>query len=178
MGELFGTDGIRGHANHYPITTEMTLRVGKAAATYFGNLKKQGRPKIVIGKDTRLSGDMIESALVSGLCSLGADVLLTGVLPTPGVAHLTSYSKADAGIVVSASHNPYYDNGIKFFNQQGFKLSDEIENEIEQLILEADLNTTDLADNAIGQVHLEVHAGKLYLALVRDAGLYRQRRRL
>jgi phosphoglucosamine mutase len=162
MGELFGTDGIRGHANHYPITPEMALRVGKAAATYFGNQKKQGRPIVVIGKDPRLSGAMIESALVSGLCSLGADVFLAGVLPTPGVAYLTSHLKADAGIVVSASHNPFYDNGIKFFNKQGCKLSDEIENEIEKLILEADLDTTDLADNAVGQVRIEAHAGKLY----------------
>ena len=162
MGELFGTDGIRGHANHYPITPEIALCVGKAAADYFGKQKKQGRPKFVIGKDTRLSGDMIESALVSGLCSLGADVFLTGVLPTPGVAHLTSYLKADAGMVVSASHNPYYDNGIKFFNKQGFKLSDEIENEIERLILDPDQISTELADNIIGQVQILPEAQKQY----------------
>ncbi len=162
MGKLFGTDGIRGHANHYPITPEMALRIGKAAAVYFGRQNKRGRPKVVIGKDTRLSGDMIESALVSGLCSWGADVFLTGVLPTPGVAYLTSHFKADAGIVVSASHNPFYDNGIKFFNKHGYKLSDSIENDIEQLILKSDLESPDLADQAIGHVQTIAGAGKLY----------------
>ncbi len=162
MGELFGTDGIRGHANHDPITAETALRVGKAAAVYFGRQNKQRRPKVVIGKDTRLSGDMVESALVAGLCSLGADVFLTGVLPTPGVAHLTSRLQADAGIVVSASHNPYYDNGIKFFNGQGYKLSDNIENEIEQLILEPQRLPTDLADHFIGQVLRVTEARELY----------------
>ncbi len=162
MGELFGTDGIRGHANHYPITPEMAVRVGKAAAVYFGRHNRQGRPSVVIGKDTRLSGDMIESALVAGLCSHGADVLLTGVLPTPGVAYLTSYCEADAGIVVSASHNPYYDNGIKFFNANGYKLSDSIEHEIEQLILETDRQALDLADDALGYVRNIEDAGKRY----------------
>ena len=162
MGELFGTDGIRGHANHYPITAEMALRVGKAAAVYFGRQHKQGRPSVVIGKDTRLSGDMIESALVSGLCSLGADVFLAGILPTPGVAYLASLLQADAGIVVSASHNPYYDNGIKFFNGQGYKLSDDIENEIEQLVLGPDLKPTDLADNGIGRAQAHNEAQNAY----------------
>ena len=162
MGELFGTDGIRGHANQYPITPEMSLRVGKAAAIYFGGQTSQARPKVVIGKDTRLSGDMIESALVSGLCSLGADVILTGVLPTPGVAYLTSHLKADAGIVVSASHNPFHDNGIKFFNAHGFKLSDSIENDIEQLILGSDLTASDLADNGIGRLQTVADSRKQY----------------
>ncbi len=162
MGELFGTDGIRGHANHYPITPEMALRVGKASAVFFGNQKLQGRPGIVIGKDTRLSGDMIESALVSGLCALGADVLLTGVLPTPGVAYLTRHLQADAGIVISASHNPFYDNGIKFFNGQGFKLNDSIENEIERLILGSEMAPTDLKDHGIGQVQTVLDAEKQY----------------
>ncbi len=162
MGELFGTDGIRGHANHYPITPEMALRVGKASAVFFGNQKSQGRPGIVIGKDTRLSGDMIESALVSGLCALGADVLLTGVLPTPGVAYLTRHLQADAGIVISASHNPFYDNGIKFFNGQGFKLNDSIENEIERLILGSEMAPTDLKDHGIGQVQTVLDAEKQY----------------
>jgi len=162
MGELFGTDGIRGHANRYPITAEMALRVGTAAAVYFGRQNRPGRPKVVIGKDTRLSGDMIEFALVSGLCSLGADVILAGVLPTPGVAFLTSYLEADAGIVVSASHNPFYDNGIKFFNNFGYKLSDKIENEIEQLILETDQLSADLADKDIGHVLKLTDTGRLY----------------
>ena len=162
MGELFGTDGIRGHANQYPITPEMALRIGKAAAVFFGNSKKQGRPRVVIGKDTRLSGDMIESALVSGLCALGADVFLTGILPTPGIAHLTSRLKADAGIVVSASHNPFYDNGIKFFSKDGFKLSDSIENEIERLIHEPERTPTHLSDDGIGQVQTVADADVLY----------------
>lgn len=133
MGKLFGTDGIRGVANQYPMTPEMALNIGRAVAVFF---KRNGiRSKIVIGKDTRISGDMLENALVSGICSTGVDAYLAGILPTPAVAVLTAMIGADAGIVISASHNPFYDNGIKIFNSDGYKLSDRTETEIEQLIL-------------------------------------------
>ena len=130
MGTLFGTDGIRGRVNQYPMTPEMALKVGKIVASF---LKGNGGPsKIIIGKDTRISGYMIEYAIVSGICSSGVDVYLSGIIPTPGVAYLASTTKAVAGIVLSASHNPFYDNGIKIFNKNGFKLSDETENELEE----------------------------------------------
>ncbi|MDY6793352.1 MAG: phosphoglucosamine mutase [Thermodesulfobacteriota bacterium] len=133
MGKLFGTDGIRGVANEYPITCEMAMDIGRAVAYLFRS--GTDRSKIVIGKDTRISGDMIEYALVSGICSMGLDALLTGVLPTPGIAYMTSSLGATAGIVISASHNPFYDNGIKLFNKEGFKLSDAKEEEIEHMLL-------------------------------------------
>jgi len=133
MGNLFGTDGIRGKAGEYPMTEEMAVRVGRAVAVTF---KRPVKPSmIVVGRDTRLSGPMLESALVSGICSVGADTSLAGVIPTPGVAFLASSLKADAGIVISASHNPYYDNGIKIFNGSGYKLSDQKEAEIEEQVL-------------------------------------------
>jgi len=130
---LFGTDGIRGKVNKYPITPEVALRVGMAAALI---LKKEhhGRNMVLIGKDTRLSGYMIESALTSGICSMGMNVTLVGPLPTPGIAFLTRALRIDAGVVISASHNPFYDNGIKFFSHDGFKLPDEIESRIEELV--------------------------------------------
>lgn len=132
MGQLFGTDGIRGVANNYPMTPEVAVKAGRAVARHFGN---DERSAIVIGRDTRLSGTMIESAIVSGCCSVGCDALVCGVLPTPGVAYLTKKYGAAAGVVVSASHNPYYDNGIKIFDNYGYKLSDATEGLIEDLIL-------------------------------------------
>ena len=134
MGELFGTDGIRGKANTYPLTPEMAVRIGKAIAAYFK--AQNGDTKIVVGKDTRLSGDMLENAVISGICSQGVHVSIAGVVPTPAVAYLTASHGADAGIMISASHNPYYDNGIKVFNGDGFKLDDNTEAEIEQILLE------------------------------------------
>lgn len=134
MGKLFGTDGIRGKAGKYPMNAEMAMRVGRAVARVFKDDK--GRSKIVVGKDTRLSGDMFETAIVSGIRSLAGDVYLTGVFPTPGIAFITSSMNASAGIAISASHNPYFDNGIKVFKGDGFKLSDEKETEIEKLVLE------------------------------------------
>ncbi len=134
MGKLFGTDGIRGIANTYPMTPEMAVKIGKAAAITFRNGKE--RPVILIGKDPRISGYMIEYALTSGICSMGADVLLVGPMPTPAIALLTKSFAADAGIMISASHNPYEDNGIKFFDKNGFKLADEIEEKIEEVIFE------------------------------------------
>ncbi len=131
--QLFGTDGVRGVANVHPMTTEIAMQIGRAAAYLFKH--KDRRSRIVIGKDTRLSGYMIENALAAGICSMGVDVLLVGPLPTPGIAFITASMRADAGVVISASHNPYQDNGIKFFGRDGFKLPDEKELQIENLIL-------------------------------------------
>src|SRR5918992_793830 len=128
----FGTDGIRGLANRHPMTSEVALKVGMAAGRVFSNGKH--RHRVVIGKDTRLSGYMIESALVSGFTAVGMDVFLFGPLPTPAVAMLTRSLRADLGVMISASHNPYQDNGIKFFGPDGYKLSDEREEEIESLM--------------------------------------------
>ncbi len=138
MGKLFGTDGIRGEANRYPMNAEMAFGVGQAVAHLF---KKNGhRARVIIGKDTRISGYMLESSLEAGITSMGGHPYLVGVLPTPGIAFITQSMRADAGIVISASHNPYQDNGIKIFNGNGFKLSDEEENTIENLILNNQLS--------------------------------------
>lgn len=130
--KLFGTDGVRGVANIHPMTAETALQLGRAAAHLFKH--RDRRSRIVIGKDTRLSGYMLESALVAGICSMGVDALLVGPLPTPGIAFLTASMRADAGVVISASHNPYQDNGIKFFARDGFKLPDEVEAKLEALV--------------------------------------------
>jgi phosphoglucosamine mutase len=130
---LFGTDGIRGVANQYPMTAEMALALGRSVAEHFRQRDK--RCRVVIGKDTRLSGYMFESALEAGIVSAGADVMLVGPLPTPAIAFITASMRADAGVVISASHNPFQDNGIKLFGPDGFKLADDIEVEIEQRIV-------------------------------------------
>lgn len=134
MGKLFGTDGIRGVVNEN-LDAELAFEVGCAAAQVLAKNAKAGKPLFTIGKDTRISSDLLEGALISGLCSAGADVLHLGVIPTPAVAWVTVKAKADAGIVISASHNPFEHNGIKIFNGEGFKLSDQLENEIEDIIL-------------------------------------------
>jgi phosphoglucosamine mutase len=132
---LFGTDGIRGVANEYPITPEVALSLGKAVAYVAQRSTPTAHvPRVLIGKDTRLSGYMIEQAIAAGICSMGARVILCGPIPTPAIAQLTVSMRADAGIVISASHNPYQDNGIKIFGADGFKLADEHEAEIEQLM--------------------------------------------
>ncbi len=140
--KLFGTDGIRGTANHFPMTTEIAMQVGRAIA-YKVKTENTGagdkKPKIVIGKDTRLSGYMIEQALSSGICSMGVNVLLVGPLPTPGIAFLTQNMRADAGIVISASHNLFQDNGIKIFGRDGFKLPVAEEKQIEDFVWKGDL---------------------------------------
>ena len=133
MGDLFGTDGIRGIANEFPITPEVALRIGRAVARVL-KAQRPGRHKVVIGKDTRVSGYMLETALTSGLVSEGARVLLTGPVPTPAVAHLTKSMACDAGIMLTASHNPYADNGIKIFGPDGYKLNDALETEVEAII--------------------------------------------
>jgi len=129
---IFGTDGVRGRANQHPMTAETALRLGQAVGRLF--LRGGERGRVVIGKDTRLSGYMIESALQAGFTSAGMDVFLLGPVPTPAVGMLTRSLRADVGVMVSASHNPYHDNGVKFFGPDGFKLSDETEAEIERLI--------------------------------------------
>ncbi len=131
--KLFGTDGVRGEANSYPMTAEMALRLGAAAGRYFRSDGTNGH-RVVIGKDTRLSGYMLENALTAGLTSTGMNVLLLGPVPTPAVGLLTHSMRADLGIMISASHNPHQDNGIKFFGPDGFKLSDEVELAIEEIV--------------------------------------------
>lgn len=133
MERLFGTDGVRGVANLAPMTAEMALEIGRAVA-HVCKRHRDGRHLVVIGKDTRVSGYMLESALTAGICSMGVDVLLVGPMPTPGIAYITHSMRADAGVVISASHNPYQDNGIKIFSRSGFKLPDAEEDEIEDLI--------------------------------------------
>jgi len=141
--KIFGTDGVRGTANMEPVTAETALKLGRAAAHVFKNLESQprgrGKHKIVLGKDTRLSGYMLENAISSGILSMGVDVLFIGPLPTPGVAYVTRSLRADAGIVITASHNPYTDNGIKFFRADGYKLDDKVENQIEQLVFSGEV---------------------------------------
>lgn len=135
MAKLFGTDGVRGVANT-ELTAELAFKLGRAGAYV---LTKQGQPKkIIIGRDTRISGDMLEAALVAGICSVGVNVYKVGVLPTPAIAYLTKKTKSGAGVVISASHNPVQDNGIKFFGPSGYKLPDELEAQIEKLALEGD----------------------------------------
>lgn len=152
MGKLFGTDGIRGVANEYPMTPEMAVNIGKSVALKFK--KERGYSSIIIGRDTRLSGNMIEYGLVSGICAMGIDALLADVIPTPGVAFLTSSLKANAGIVVSASHNPFYDNGIKLFNSDGYKLSDKEEVEIEYLVFDNNQLSDNMSSKNIGSVRV------------------------
>ncbi len=150
MRKLFGTDGIRGVANLEPMTSEMAMQLGRAAAHLF--MRRAGRHQIVIGKDTRISGYMLESALTAGICSMGVDVLLVGPMPTPAIAFLTRSLRADAGVVISASHNAYQDNGIKFFSNDGFKLPDDMEARIEDLIVSNEIShlrpTADLIGKA------------------------------
>ena len=150
MNKLFGTDGIRGIANEYPMTTEVALNVGRAIA--YLSKRERHAPRIIIGKDTRLSGDMFESAIISGICSMGVNAISVGVIPTPGIAFLTHSMRADAGIVISASHNPSQDNGIKIFNSDGFKLSDEKENQIEELIFANNMEKLHPVPKELGKV--------------------------
>jgi phosphoglucosamine mutase len=153
--KIFGTDGVRGTANVEPVTAETALKLGRAAGHVFKNLqispKARGKHKIVIGKDTRLSGYMLENALSSGILSMGVDVLFIGPLPTPGVAYVTRSLRADAGIVITASHNPYDDNGIKFFRPDGYKLDENIESQIEHLVFSGDIEAIRPTADEIGK---------------------------
>src|SRR5512137_2671341 len=153
--KIFGTDGVRGVANVEPVTAETALKLGRAAAHVFKNLESEargrGRHKIVIGKDTRLSGYMLENALSSGILSMGVDVLFIGPLPTPGVAYVTRSLRADAGIVITASHNPYDDNGIKFFGPDGYKLDNKVEAEVEELVFSGEIETIRPTASEVGK---------------------------
>ena len=133
MGKLFGTDGVRGIANT-ELTGRLAYELGRAGA-YVLTKETSHTPKILVGMDTRISGDMLEAALTAGICSVGAHAVLAGIVPTPAVAYLVRKYKLDAGIVISASHNPVEYNGIKFFNSEGYKLRDELENMIEEIVL-------------------------------------------
>ncbi len=150
MGVLFGTDGIRGQANSYPITAELALNLGKAIAHVF-EAEGHGTRRALIGKDTRLSGYMLETALTSGLVSMGMDVFLVGPVPTPAVAHLTKTMNADAGVMLTASHNPFDDNGIKIFSRDGFKLSDEMEDLLEKHLLSGELVSDHIRSENLGK---------------------------
>ena len=152
MKKLFGTDGIRGKANTYPITPEVALQLGKAIAHVFG-AQGDGSARVVLGKDTRLSGYMIEAALTSGLVSMGMDVLSVGPLPTPAIAHLIKSMCATCGIMITASHNPSDDNGIKLFDADGFKLPDEVELEIEKLVLGREINSAHINTVLLGKAY-------------------------
>lgn len=164
MNKLFGTDGVRGTANKEPMTIETVLKLGKAASAILANGKT--RHKFIIGKDTRLSGYMFEMALTAGITSMGGDVILTGPFPTPGIAFLTTEIKADVGIVISASHNPYHDNGIKFFGPDGYKLNDTIETEMEKLVLSTERITPSIQQERIGKAYrLTDAAGRYIVAL-------------
>jgi phosphoglucosamine mutase len=156
--KLFGTDGIRGAANLHPMTAEVAMKVGMAAGSYF--VRGDHRHRVVIGKDTRLSGYMIEPALVAGFTAMGMDVLLVGPMPTPAVAMLTHSMRCDLGVMISASHNPFYDNGIKLFGPDGYKLPDEVEEKLEELI-ESDLSAHYVAPEKLGRAkRLEDASGR------------------
>jgi len=166
--KIFGTDGIRGKANVYPMTPEMALRVGKAVALYFKEKNNRKKHSIVIGKDTRLSGYMLETALTSGIVSMGVDVFLVGPMPTPAISHLTKSLNCDAGIVISASHNPSEDNGIKIFNTRGFKLAEEAELAIERMILSRELKPV-AQSHAIGKAHRVNDARGRYIEFAKNS---------
>jgi len=187
---LFGTDGIRGVANLEPMTSEMALKLGRAIATVLhdplplssgrpeknrvssssklGEGQARHRYKILIGKDTRLSGYMLETALASGICSSGVDVLLVGPLPTPGVAFLARSMRADAGVVISASHNPFQDNGIKFFSADGFKLPDEVEARMEEMIFKGETDLNRPTASAIGKASRISDAVGRYIVFLKN----------
>ena len=167
--KLFGTDGVRGVANIHPMTTEIVMQLGRAAAYIFKDKDDKRRHRIVIGKDTRLSGYMIENALVAGICSMGVDVLLVGPLPTPGIAFITSSMRADAGVVISASHNPYQDNGIKFFDGTGFKLPDETELKIEDLIYSKKIDSLRPVASEVGKAFRIDDAKGRYVVFLKAA---------
>ena len=166
MEKLFGTDGVRGIANKYPMTSEMAMQIGQAVAYI---LKKEGhRPRIVIGKDTRLSGYMLENALVAGITSMGADSVIIGPIPTPGIAFITTNLDADAGIVISASHNPFEDNGIKIFAKTGFKLTDQQELQIEELIFSKKISEKLASPEELGRAYREDDALGRYIVFLKQ----------
>jgi phosphoglucosamine mutase len=166
MRKLFGTDGIRGVANVHPMTSEIAMQLGRAVAHIFKD--KDRRHRILIGKDTRVSGYMLETALASGICSMGVDVLLVGPMPTPGIAFLTTDMRADAGIVISASHNPFQDNGIKIFCRNGLKLPDEKELEIEQLMSSKEIDSLRPTATEVGKAFRIDDAAGRYIVFLKN----------
>jgi phosphoglucosamine mutase len=164
--KLFGTDGVRGVANIYPMTAEVALQMGRALAYVIKT--GPGKDRIVVGKDTRLSGYLLEYAITAGICSMGVDVLLLGPLPTPGIAFITSSMRADAAVVISASHNPYQDNGIKFFSGDGFKLPDEIESHIEKLMTDPGVEEARPTATEIGQAFRIDDARGRYISFLKS----------
>ncbi|MDI6726494.1 MAG: phosphoglucosamine mutase [Smithellaceae bacterium] len=167
MGRLFGTDGIRGVANQYPMTAEMAIMIGRATVHLF---KRSGHsPKIIVGKDTRISGYMLEYALAAGICSLGGEPIMVGVMPTPGIAYLTRSMRADAGIVLSASHNPREDNGIKIFSAEGFKLPDEKERAIEEFVLAGNGGQLQPAPGRLGKAYRMEDARGRYIVFLKHS---------
>mgnify|MGYP006309318069 FL=1 len=167
MRKLFGTDGIRGVANRYPMTAELALDLGRAVVSFFSKGKKDA--EIIIGKDSRISGDMLESALCAGICSMGADAIKAGILPTPAVAFLAAHANADAGIVISASHNPYQDNGLKLFSKDGFKLTDENEEKIEFLMTSGDTSRLSEGVERLGKVKTWPDSGARYTKFLKNS---------
>lgn len=165
MGSLFGTDGVRGVANQ-ELTPELAFDLGRAGSLVLAEQDYNTRPRILVGKDTRISGDMLEAALTAGICSTGADVLSVGVIPTPAVAYLTGKYKASCGVVISASHNPVADNGIKFFGASGFKLPDEVEDRIEDLVLSGTKDLFRASGADVGRVYDVKEALHNYLTYV------------
>ena len=161
MARLFGTDGVRGVANGKVLNAELAYKLGRAAAQYFGREVKS--PKIIIGRDTRLSGTMLEAALAAGICSAGGNAHLLGVIPTPAVSFLTEPLGANAGVVISASHNPFEDNGIKFFAHSGFKLPDAVEDEIEAIVNRPIDYDNTLTGSSLGRVYTEEDKSNLYV---------------
>ena len=168
MRKLFGTDGIRGKSNTFPMTADLALKLGQAAAAVFKRHLNKEKITAVIGKDTRKSGYLFEYALTSGLCSMGVDVYLVGPMPTPAIAHLTKSFAADFGIVISASHNPATDNGIKFFDTDGFKLPDEVEEEIESL-MDSNIDTSEINGTAVGKAKRIDDAAGRYIEYTKNS---------
>ncbi len=164
--KLFGTDGVRGVANVYPMTAEVALHLGRALAYVIKSGSK--RHRIVVGKDTRVSGYLLEYATVAGICSMGVDTLLLGPFPTPGIAYITSSMRADAGVVISASHNPYQDNGIKFFSGNGFKLPDELEARIEVLMSQPEVEGACPTATEVGQAFRIDDARGRYISFLKS----------
>lgn len=167
MRKLFGTDGIRGVANAYPITADMMVQIGRAVAYIFKNKGK--RHRILVGRDTRLSGHMIESALVSGICSMGVDVITVGYLPSPAIAFLTTEMGADAGIMISASHNPFQDNGLKIFSGNGLKLPDSMEKKIESAIFSKEMGSILPTAGEVGKILTINSAEEKYISHLTDS---------
>ena len=165
MRTLFGTDGIRGIANVHPMTTEIAMQIGRGIA--FQVKSKHYRNRVVIGKDTRISGYMLENALAAGICSMGVDVMLLGPLPTPGIAFITASMRADAGVVISASHNPFQDNGIKIFSRNGFKLPDQQELDLEELIFSQKMEALRPTAEEVGKAYRIDDAGGRYIVFLK-----------